>query len=612
MSLSLYYLDGTWQELDQAATGFCMAKLQVSYSHPAAFSFRLHAPQHTRPIPDRSLVYVYYNDGSTDHLLILGHVWEIKPTDSNVVEYVVYDVTMRARQEITVMSGPHGDADVIPRLVYNAKIDNDDDFTFEYAHDAEIGEIIADILTNAYNELFTNCAAAPLVSPFGDAYVSTDLTPLDFIPQEKMVFESEQLGQALERLIAYYPAYRILFTPDVVGTNNKWRFVNIKTASQVTLTLNDFTPGGKHVMSLQLNRNIDKRFTAVRIMGPQQIVTAIAYVRDNSETTSSTEGPELDELWTSGEAINFSLYGPGGIGTGDAGQKWQIADTDKRKISRIVPGGTTVSDSQYNVNGTSYMERVVTEPTLQVTYDAGTTWWTVTGLKFDPQTGIITTPFALCQYDADAVVNPWTLPDNARLIYAYFADPLEVRKPSSGFEGTAYTVAGMEVEMRLYDEMLSVGYENGTPITTATRTAQYEKLAQQKLDVVKDIIYTGGCTIDGLDMNFLRLQKRINFAGVDGNGSTLTTGWEAIDAILTDVEYDFDGRGLTTLTFSSDKAQYLQQSTDALKQLLKIRALQLIQLMVTEFNATGQNISWETFIRNILIDPTTGAVEGEY
>jgi len=213
---------------------------------------------------------------------------------------------------------------------------------------------------------------------------------------------------------------------------------------------------------------------------------------------------------------------------------------------------------------------------------------------------------------ADAMVNARTLPDNARLIYAYLADPLEVRKPSSGFEGTAYTVAGMEVEMRLYDEMLSVGYENGTPITTATRTAQYEKLAQQKLDVVKDIIYTGGCTIDGLDMNFLRLQKRINFAGVDGNGSTLTTGWEAIDAILTDVEYDFDGRGLTTLTFSSDKAQYLQQSTDALKQLLKIRALQLIQLMVTEFNATGQNISWETFIRNILIDPTTGAVEGEY
>lgn len=609
MALSLHYLDGTgWIELDQAAYGFCMVKHQVSYSHPASFSFRLHTPQHTRPIPDRALCYVY-NDST---LVFLGHVWEIKPTDSNVVDYVLYDVTMRARNEITIMSGPHGDADVIPRRVDDVANNNDDDYSFENLHNATIGDLIADYMDNAYNELFTNCSAAPLVSPYGDAYVSSDLTPLDFIPQDKVVSESELLGQALERLLSRYPAYRIIFTPDVVGTNNKWRFVNVKTATQLTLTLNDFSDGVKKVLSCQLNRVLDKRFTAFKIYGPQKVEATVAYVNDDSGTTSSDESGGLDELWSSGEAINFSLYGPGGIGTGDAGRKWQIADTTKRKISRLIPGGLTVPDSQYNVNGTSYMQRQITGPTLQVTFD-DVTWWTATGLTWDQKTGIVETPFAMYQYDpTGSPSNPYKLPTNARLYYGYYSTPLSVRKPDSGYEGTAYTVAGMEVEGKEYDEMLAVGYEKGTPVTTAARTAQYEKLAQQKLDVYKDIIYTGGCTIEGIDLDFLALQKRISFAAVDGDGSTITTGWEAIDAILTDVEYDYEN-SLTTLTFSSDAAQYLQQSTDALRELLKIRALQVVSILQNNLlvDANG-NISWASIMQYLLYDPTTYQQVGEF
>lgn len=608
MALSLHYLDGTdWIELDQDATGFALAKLQISYSHPAMFSFRLHVPQHTRPIPDRSLVYVMKD--ST--LLILGHVWEIIPTDANIVDYVIYDVTMRARNEITIMSGPHGDANVIPRRVDNVANDNDDDYSFENLHDATIGELIADYLTNAYNELFTNCQAAPLIS--GDPFVSSDLTPLDFIPQDKVVSESELLGQALERLLSRYPAYRILFEPDIDGTapGNQWRFINIKDCPTLTLTLNDFGPSAKKVMSLQLKRIIDKRFTAFKIYGPQTITSTVAYVNDDSGTTSSDESGGLDELWSSGEAINFTLYGPGGIGTGDAGRKWQISDSTKRTIARIIPGGLFIDDSQYNIGGTSYMQRQVTGPTLQVTFDDGVTWWTATGLKWDQRTGIIETPFAMYQYDpTGSPSNPYKLPTNARLFYGYFGAPLEIRAPSSGYEGTAYTVAGMQIEKKEYDDMFAVGYEKGTPVTTVARTAQYAKLAQAKLDVYKDIIYTGGCTIDGIDLDFRLLQKRINFAGVDGSGGTITTGWESINAILTDVEYDFDGLGMTTLTFSSDAAQYLQQSTDELRQALKIRALQLISFLESNLNAAGGNISWDTIVKMLIIDPLTGQQAG--
>lgn len=608
MAISVHYLDGVdWFELDQDATGFALPKYQGSYSHPACFTFRLHAPQHTRPIPDRALIYVLYN--ST--LLILGHVWEIIPTESNVVDYVVYDVSMRARNEITVMSGPHGDANVIPRRVDNVANDNDDDYAFETLHNATIGDLIADYLTNAYNELRTNCQAAPLIS--GDPFVSSDLTPLDFVPQDKVVSESELLGQALDRLLSRYPAYRIMFEPDIDGNapGNQWRFINIQTCPTVTLTLNDFSPSAKKVMSLQLKRILDKRFTAFSVFGPQAITTTVAYVNDNAGTSSSDESGGLDELWSSGEAINFSIYGPGGIGTGDAGRKWQITDSTKRNLARIIPGGMFVDDSQYNLGGTSYMQRQINGPTLQVTYDDGVTWWTATGLKWDQKTGIVETPFAMCQYDpAGSPSNPYKLPTNARLFYGYFGAPLEVRAPSSGFEGSAYTVAGMAVEKKEYDDMLSVGYEKGTPVTTEARLAQYAKLAQAKLDVYKDIIYTGGCTISGIDLDFHMLQKRICFAGVDGSGGTITTGWESINAILTDVEYDFDGIGLTTLTFSSDAAQYLQQSTDALRQQLKIRALQLISMLESNLDAAGGNISWDTIIRLLIIDPATGEEAG--
>ena len=57
------------------------------------------------------------------------------------------------------MSGPHANAKVVPRAVWNAKIDTDDDYACEIGHDHTIGDIIEDILANAYNELVSFGAA---------------------------------------------------------------------------------------------------------------------------------------------------------------------------------------------------------------------------------------------------------------------------------------------------------------------------------------------------------------------------------------------------------------------------------------------------------------------
>ena len=609
MALLVNIFDGSgWDYLDQVANGFCRPVVQVSYSHPAIFKFRLHMAQHTTPIPLRSLIALEDTDYAEhpDQPVFLGHVWEIVPQESNVLDYTCYGVDMRARNEITIMSGDHSDSNVIPRLVYNAKIDNDDDYVFEFAHDATVGEIIEDLLTNAYSELIAQ-HAAPLTGG-SDAFTSSDLTPLDFKPQEKVVFESEQLGQGIDRILNYFPSYRVLFEPGYTSTTNRWRFVEPRSASQQTLTLNQFT-GSKDVLSLSLNRDITQRYTAVKIYGPQSLNFAIAY----SEAVSDTEfdDPGLTNEWVLGNQTNFETNGPGTTGVGDCGKKWSITDSSARTISRLMPEWVLLDDSQFNVNGQSYLQRRVKTPILQATWDGGDTWWTVQGITIDFQTGVIEAPFAVYKYQPTG--SPvYLLPDNFRFAYAYFGDPVYVRKPSSSYEGTAYTVADMEVEQRIYDEMLAVGYEQGTPVVLATRTAQYEKLAQALLDARKDIVWTGGCTIAGIDYDFLRLQKRINFAAVDADGDSLTTGWESINAILTDVEYDYEEK-LTTLTFSSDIMDFTESQMEDLKRKLKIRATRIIQIQNTVYNF-GRSIGVFNDVRSFVVSGDEGQEEllGEF
>lgn len=611
MALVLSTFNGsTWDVFDRTTYGFCLAKVKFSYSHPSELSFTLHAPQHTKPIADRKLVKL--EDGAT--LVFLGHVYEIKPKESNLLEYLCYGPDMRARAEITIMSTDHTDVSAFPRRVYNCTIDNDDDYAFEIQHDANVGDILGGILTDAVSELrgVAACQAAAA------AYESGDLTALDFIPQEKVVFESEKLGQGIDRLLNYYPAYRMLFTP----SDQKWRLINVNSATQQTLTLNDFS-GTYKVLSFQLNQTFEQRCTAFKIYGPQAWKITTVYSRDLSSTSTIDEdafsaassmnlGGDLTEEWSSGEQSNFEANGPQSAGIGDCGRKWSITDTDKNQISRILPDDVYLADSQYNLDGTSLLYRSVREPVLQATWDNdGANWWTVPGIKIDIKTGVVETPTPVYQYRGAGASPEYALPKSVRFIYAYFGAPVSVRKPSSSYEGTAYTVGGMQFEERLYDEMLSVGYEKGSPVVLATRTAQYEKLAQAYLDARKNIAYTGGCVLEGVQYAFLGLSKRINFAGVDRHGSALTTGWEAINAILTDVEIDYQD-SITTLTFSSDLLDFSASSVDLIKRLLKIKALRIVEEMNSQYFFGIGRIGMASSVQHYAVDPDTGEVVEEY
>lgn len=543
-------------ELDLGGERISDLVLQVGYAHPARLSWSMHWPQQSAPLPHGEWMTLVDDDhGDVSTPLFEGHVHEISPRDANRVDYVAYDPTRRAGQEITVLNGPHDAGNVVPRAVFNATIDADDDYAFAIALGATVGQIAAILLDHAASELVP-LGAAPA---YGPAYAAAELLPLDFQPQEKVVFEGETLRGALDQLLSAYPQYRMLFVPG--AAERRWRFLDVTAAPETTLVLNRFAASEPRVLAMKLERSLERRATAVRLYGPPQLAQAIAW----------TGAGELVPLWSIGEQIVLEASGPYAAGAGMAARRWQVADPARRRLGRVLPSEVAVPTRGVLLAGQTLAFLVTRRPTLAVSFDGGSTWDPVPDVVLDAQHGIVLAPLGLASYDP--IEETYRSPTDARFYYSYHATPLWVRWPPAGFDGTAYSEAGLAHERKVYDESFAVYYENFQAVTTAERTAQFERLAQNLHAAHKDVAYAGGCTIEGLDYQFLRLGRRINFAAVDGEGAPLATGWEAIRAILTDVEYDFSER-LTTLTFSSDHLEYVLASPALLKRRLKIEAIQ--------------------------------------
>lgn len=548
------FADGV--ELDLVAIRAGDFVLEVGYSHPALLRFTVAAPQHTLPIGHRAfLVFCDQNFGGPEAPLFEGHVHEINPgIGANEIRYVAYDATRLAAQEATVMNGPHNLGSSYPRAVWNCKIDNDDDRAFELDHDATVATIVQTIFDNALSELVP-LRAAP---PSGSAYVPGELVGFDYRSQEKVVFESESLRGALDRLLDLYPQYRIRFEPG--PSARQWRFVNVHASPSVTLRLNDHTATNPtRVLSLKLDRSLEGRYAAVKIFGPERTQAGDVNVA----------GGTLARLWNTVFDGGFEVSGPSGSPSYvDVSRKWQIVDPAKRHLASLLPAAVTVTGFRTDEEATTTVYTRV--PLLLASWDGGSSWESVGPITLDRGAGIIQTPIHVYKYDPATL--RYELPDNVRLVFAYYTPGLSVRYPASGFSGSAHAVAGVQAEMRRYDESLAVGYERYLIADQTERLAQFQKLAQSIQEASRDIVYTGGCVLLGMQYEFLRLDRRVNFAAVDGAGNDLTTGWEGIDAILTDVEYDF-GAGVTTLAFSSDHLEFAQADPEELKRLLKLSAL---------------------------------------
>jgi len=661
---------GSFTRFDPGTNDVDNIRVQISEAHPAVLSFRVHTPNHQTPIPRLAFV-VFWDDADSNQNerapLFEGYAEDVKPgDDGHTVEYTCYGADRRVASEVTlfsepwqagnIVSGSNGtrpipDATAVPRVVYNAKIDNDPDYAHSVSDDLQVGQIIKELFDYQKQPLFwLNACPAQSGDPTqpGSPYkldsgsgtgAGDELGAMDFKPQEKIVFDSESFRSALSRLLQMYaPNYRFRLEPGV----RQWRFWDLTSAPQVTLTLNDFS-GDDKVLSLTLEPSLDERFTAVRIYGPPTTkVAAPGGEGDVGVFSTAPVGSGSDGtgggLMTLGTGIILETYTTTtGTREAIAYTQFQIVDPNKRRgaklLSRTITVPMVAPKPDLSMLGYEYI--AVKSPTLQVSFDNGSTWMTVLGTFFDFKNGIANCNLPLYYYVTPAPVSGSTQtffpPTTYRLIWAYYDVPLSVRKPSSGYEGTAYTEADLESTLEIYDESLAVGYEYGTPVTTATRTAQFEKLAQALLDERKNIVWAGGCTLEGLRYTYRSLSRRINITAEDADGSPITTGWESINAYLTDVEYDFTN-SITTLQFSSDQMALMQVDVERMKERLKIRAMEqvatysvFIPLRDTGYRPTTLagfdalkdprsmgGMEWAGFFVNQAfryVDPQTGEVE---
>lgn len=613
-------LGGPFVGIDLTVARVGNFKLKVSDNHPAILEFDIAQPQHTFPLGLRNYVSFWDDAGLTPdgvpqslgNPLFEGFIWDVQPTDSNGIHYICYDPSHMSGKEVPVMStawnpstgpgvAPLPGIGAVPRLIINNAIENDVDWGYERAHNLSVGQIIALVFDDALNPLRWYQAAPTADNP----YVISELNLFTAVPQEKIVSTNESLRTFVDRLTQqYYPEYAFRWDPG----SRWWRWYSRLTAPQVTLVLND-PDNANTVLSMELHRSLDGRYPAVEFRGPERTDTIDVNTLDGS--LSITSDPVILETYTDA----------GGTGTAKAYTQFQVTEPTHRRGAKRLPGSYLVRENDYFWMATQ-------SPCFLISFDTGVTWQGIESVFFDFQNGIVQIPDGLYPYfwsdhrlDPSSSQHFWT-PNAYRLIWAKFSDPIIVRRPPSGFVGTSYTVAGATNIKYIYDEMLAVGFNRvGIPVTTATRVAQFEALGDNLLAACKDIAYAGGCVLEGLRYDFCKLQRCVNLAAVDADGATLITGWESINAILTDVEYDFGGQ-TTTLTFSQDALTAWGDNIDLLKQRLLIGYVDKIRDIRINYtwghfeskyaNKPGGYNAWtglEYTDKDLYYDPRVGTLE---
>lgn len=600
-NLAMYHrVGGTWTLLDMSAQKIGNIKVKVSDSHPRELRFTIYQAQHLMPIAyDAAVVFTDLNYGGLGAPLFEGFVEEIRPTENFQIDYVARDATAKASSSLYIQSGPSTNTNRYPRAVWNVGEERDPDMPFSRREDVALSQIMDDILSDDVSSMRGDDFLAAPPSPSTAApFLASEIAAFDYVPQEKIVFESETIGSGLDRVLAgLYPAYAMLFKP---GSEHRiWHWYDRTASEAITFTLNDFT-GANPVIGMQLDRILDQRWTAVSIFGPEKL----------TDTSVTVGGATLAANWNAVDQTAFELNGEGTAGTDDVFREWQVVDPAKQRVARSLANEAAIPFP--GSFGLGLLR--VRVPVLQATFDAGATWELVAPIDIDSINGIVRADQHVYKFieDPDNPGNQLIVgPDDVQFTFAYYDTPISVRYPVTPgtYEGDAYDDFGVERELRLYDEMLAVGYWFNRPVTTAERQEQYLKLATELHRGNSAPAYLGTVVLLGHDYRFADLNKRVNIAAIDGDGDPVVTGWDSIGAIVTDVEYDFsDYPGETTLTFNGDMAEFVHQDPESAKQILGIRQLDLATQINTTMYASGQTIRYTVETAFHQIDPRTNQI----
>jgi hypothetical protein len=172
------------------------------------------------------------------------------------------------------------------------------------------------------------------------------------------------------------------------------------------------------------------------------------------------------------------------------------------------------------------------------------------GITVDPVAGTVTTSKPTCLvFSANNVTA--TPVDNFQAFLPVYSGALQTRFPSSGFAGTSHSVLGLS-------RVKTITFLDWRD---TSNQANMQQVASEFLDTVKDIVFEGSLTYDGLLTNLLTFGSSLNIAG---NG--YPTGLETLAAPILSVGLQFnEGRdGATSysmgIQFSNRRAPFSGQA----------------------------------------------------
>lgn len=582
---------GDFSDIDLPAIGAGRFRLALSYTHPAQLEWECLVPQHQMPLPLGLFIRLWI-DGVNDpagepfsasNPIFEGYIEQAEPGNESIgMTYTALDPTYRATKMVTIfnVAWPAGTVpdtppippeNGVPRLIYNCRISADPDWAYQVGADGTIGNVIAGCLQFTYFPLVWCDAAPGNGTDIETPYLQDEIDAITVKPQEKLDFQSESVRSAIDRMQRYDPRVRLAWEP---GTR-LWRLHNITNAPTKTLRLNRGSEAFP-VLSMQLKRSTEQCVTAVTIYGPEESERRDFVWYDTQDPYGDRPADlPANTLQPLGDPIvmqNFSTAG--GMFDARLWPAYQIIEANYRRGAQRLPQVEQYQRTPFMIGQTEF-------PVLLCSWDWGATWLEWYRCWNNTLEGTVTfdglPPMFYKQNGSGGSITPGStqtcfLPNALKLVWSPFTAPLKVRRPETGWEGTAFTQAGVMVDDYQYDEALSIGREFGQPVTSAARRAAYGVYAQSLLDQRKDVVWTGGALLDGLDWDYCRLNKRCQIIAEDGSSNELETDFADVRAYVTDVEYDLEEQ-TTQLTFSADKLALFGIDEGQLKQALRIRQL---------------------------------------
>ncbi len=493
---------------DLASKRLSLDSLAVSWAGPRELRFIEHAPHNAASYGVEDAVTLSV-DGA---VRFRGRIKRADLAGAPNAEHVAYTCLglRELAKGVWVRDPAHG----FPRVVFNAP-DDDDDYDASRAG-LTVGEMVA-WLFDEHAALLR--AAGAIADAPAAGYVQAELDALDVVPP-KVVLDSAHFDDALEALLRFQPAHRLVADP----ATQTFHFREVAALPAKTVTYNS----ADRPLSALLRPSTEGRATAVEIHGPMRPV--------NETLCLSTGG--LAKLWNAALEADWTwakCFDPANGATyGRVYRRFQIADAAKRRIARGLAEAAALGD-----NAPARCPQVYRKA-------ADGAWaWVPSAFDFTSGVLLLAQPATVGDEYAEGAA---ACAADLRLVYAYLAEPLSVRRPASGYEGTAYTAPANPVQVvrRFYDE----------DFVLPAQAAHYENAAGQLLAAHKDIVYAGTVRLGVLDWPLADLGWRVSFAAQDDEGEPVETGFESLGAVLLRVAYDFRS-GRTEMVLSTDTSAFV-------------------------------------------------------